>query len=189
MTADDSIANVDLTGSDYVIEQNLLRTECRVYDDSSALLLQTKRRLFETRKAFAFLDTHGRPVYTVDATSAGGDGDYTLTEAGTDDDIAVLETDFTAFEHVWRVRSPDGDRWAVIESQRPLSEIARNVTAVIGWPPHEFTITGPGGEAFGRLEGRFSLRDVDDLHVGDSGDAPKESLVAAAIAVAVLERA
>lgn len=188
MTADDSIANVDLTGSDYVIERNLLRTECRVYDDSGALLLQTKRRPFETRKAFTFLDAHGRPVYAVDAAS-DGDGDYTLTEAGTDDDIAVLEAAFTAFEHVWRVRSPDGDRWAVIESQRPLSEIARNVTAVIGWPPHEYTITGPGGEAFGRLEGRFSLRDADDLHVGESGDAPKESLVAAAIAVAVLERA
>jgi len=187
MTADDSIATVDLTGSDYVIERNLLRTECRVYDDSGALLLQTKRRPFETRKAFTFLDARGRPFYAVGARCVDGDdGNYTLTEAGTDDDIAVLETDFTAFKHVWRVRSPDGDLWAVIESQHTLLEAARNVVEVIGWRPREYTITGPNGEAFGRLEGRFSLRNTHELHVGDSGNAPKESLVAAAIAIDAL---
>ncbi|WP_178915138.1 hypothetical protein [Natronomonas gomsonensis] len=188
MTDTDPIANVDLTGSDYVIKRSLFRTEFRVYDDSGTLVLKTRRKRFEMRETFPLLDSSGRPAYDVEAGSVFEfAGDYTLTEAGTDDVIAVLERDCTSFKHVWRVRSPDGDLWAVIESQRTLLDAARNVVEVIGWRPREYTITGPNGEAFGRLEGRFSLWDTHDLHVGDSGDAPKESLVAAAIAIDALE--
>ncbi|MFW5963215.1 MAG: hypothetical protein ACOCQM_00005 [Natronomonas sp.] len=184
MTDADPIANVDLTGSHYVIKQGLLRNEYRIYDGSGILVLKTQQRLFRTKEEFSFLDASGRPAYDVKAeNSFEFAGDYTLTKAGTDDVIAVIEKEFTLFEHVWRVRSPDGELWAVLESQSTLLEAARNVVEVIGWHPREYTITGPNGEAFGRLEGRFSLRGTHDLHIDDSGDAPKGSLVAAAIAV------
>ncbi|WP_255197975.1 LURP-one-related/scramblase family protein [Halorarius litoreus] len=185
---DDPIAGVDLTGSDYVIRQQLLRNKYRIYDDSGRLLLQTKQKLFKMREEFPFYDANDNPVFRVKAKSVFDfAGDYTLIEEGSGDVIAVLEKQFTFFKHVWRIRSPDGDVWATIESESALLEAARNFLGVIGWFPHTYSITGPNGEPLGTLKGRFSLRDTYDLHVEDTGDAPKEAIVAAAIAIDALE--
>lgn len=186
--SDDPIANVDLTGSDYVIKQKLFRNRYRIYDDSGTLLLKTKQKLFKMKEEFPFFDADDQPVFRVKAKSVFDfAGDYTLTEAGTEDVIAVLEKEFTFFKHVWRIRSPDGDVWATIESESALLEAARNSVGVFALLPHTYSITGPDGESIGTLKGRFSLRDIYDLHVEDTGDAPKEAIVAAAIAIDALE--
>lgn len=184
----DPISGVDLTGSDYVIKQKVFRNKYRIYDDSGNLLLKTKQKLFKMREEFPFYDANDRPVFRVKAKSVFDfAGDYMLTEAESDDVVAVLEKQFTFFKHVWRVRSPDGAVWATIESGSTLIEAARNVSNVFSLLPHTYSITGPNGESLGSLKGRFSVRDVYDLHVEDTGDAPKEAIVAAAIAIDALE--
>lgn len=188
MTDTDSIAGVDLTGSDYVIKQKLLRNKYRVYDDEGTLLLKTKQKLFKMREEFPFLDASGNPVFRVKAKSVFDfAGDYTLVEEESGDVVAVLQKNFTLLKHAWRVRSPDGDVWATIESSSTLAELLRNVSTVFSFVPHSYTITGPNGERIGELDGRFSVRDIYDLHVDDTAAAPKEAIVAAAVAIDALE--
>jgi len=43
------------------------------------------------------------------------------------------------------------------------------------------------GNHLGSIEGRLSLHDVYDITIEDAGDAPKEALVASAIAIDALE--
>lgn len=188
MTDQDAIEGVDLSGDHYVIRQQLFRNRYRVYDDDGTLVLQTKQKLFKMREEFPFLDAEGTPVFRVKAKSVFDfAGDYVLREEGSGDVIAVLEKQFTFFKHVWRIRSPEGDVWATIESGSTLVEVARNVSGVFGLIPHSYTITGPDGGRIGELDGRFSVRDVYDLRVADTGDAPKEAVVAAAVAIDALE--
>ncbi|WP_435196827.1 LURP-one-related/scramblase family protein [Natronomonas sp. EA1] len=183
----DELPGVDLTGDDYVIKQKLFRNKYRIYDDSGALLLQTKQKLFRMKEEFPFLDGDGNPVFRVKAKSMFDfAGDYTLTTPD-GEVLAVLEKQFTFFKHVWRIRGPDGELYATIESGSTFVEVLRNVSGIFGLIPHSYTIEAPDGTTLGSLKGRLSVRDTYDLHLGDVGDAPKEALVAAAVAIDALE--
>jgi uncharacterized protein YxjI len=185
----DTIPGVDLTGDTYVVKQNLVRNKYRVFDGDDRLVLRAKQKLFKMKEEFPFVNADGEDVFTV---KAGGildiAGDYTLTPAGSDEPLAILDKNFTIFKHVWKVRDPHDERvLATIESGSVLLEAARNLVGILSIIPHSYTITGPDGEELGSLEGRLSLKDTYDLHIGDVGDAPKEAIVASAVAIDALE--
>lgn len=187
-TDTDTVPGVDLTGDDYVIKQSLIRNKYTIYDGDGTPLLKAKQKLLKMKEEFPFTRPDGEEVFTVKAQGIIDiAGDYAVTTAD-GEPVAVLEKKFTMFKHVWKVRAPGDERLlATIESGSAFVEFLRGVSSLFNLIPHEYTIEGPDGARLGSIEGRLSLRDAYDVHVGDSGDAPKEALVAAAIAIDALE--
>jgi uncharacterized protein YxjI len=184
----DAIGGIDLSGDEYVVRQSLIRNKYAVEDGGGEVVLRGKQKLFEMREEFPFTDPDGNVVFRVKAQNLFDvAGDYTLLDEASDEPLAVIEKEFTVFRHVYRVRSPDGDLWTTIESESTLVMALKSISGVMGLLPHTYSITGPAGSALGELHERFSIRDVYDLTISDSGDAPKEALVAAAIAIDALE--
>lgn len=188
MTAEDTIPGVDLTDDEYVIKQHLIRNKYRVYDDTGELVLRAKQKLFRMKEEFPFVNADGEDVFTVKASGIVDiAGDYALTPADSDEPVVVLQKNFTLLKHVWKVRDPTDDRiLAHIESGSRLIELLRGF-GPLGFIPHTYTIEDTEGTRLGSLEGRLSIKDTYDLEIGDVGDAPKEAIVAAVVAIDALE--
>ena len=184
----DLIGGVDLSDDRYVIKQSLVRNRYAVEDGDGNVVLRGKQKLFRMREEFPFADPDGDVVFRVKAKNVFDvAGDYTLVDEASGDAVAVIEKQFTLFKHVYRIRSPDGDLWATIESESALVMALKSFVGVLGLLPHTYSITGPDGRSMGSIHERFSLRDIFDVEVSDTGDAPREAIVAAACAIDALE--
>jgi uncharacterized protein YxjI len=184
----DLIGGVDLSDDRYVIRQSLVRNKYAVEDGGGDVVLRGKQKMFRMREEFPFTDPNGDVVFRVKAENLFDvAGDYTLVDEASGDAVAVIEKQFTLFKHAYRVRSPDGDLWATIESESALVMALKSFVGVLGLLPHKYSITGSGGEPMGTIRERFSLRDIFDVEVDDTGDVPREAIVAAACAIDALE--
>jgi uncharacterized protein YxjI len=187
----DVIEGVDLTGDEYTVKQHLLRNKYKAYDGDGELILEAKQKLFKLKEEFPFTDPAGNEIFEIKAESIlDTAGDYTITT--TDGDaIAVLDKNWTLLTHKWKVRDPQDERLlAKIESRGVAAELLRNlpVVGIVGqFLPHKYTVEDTDGNAIGEIAGQLSIRDVYDITIEDSGDADKEALVAAAIAIDALE--
>jgi len=85
------------------------------------------------------------------------------------------------------VRSPDGELWATIESEDALVMALKSFSSILGLLPHGYSVTDADGTRIGTITERFSIRDVYDVEIGDTGDAPREAIIAAAVAIDALE--
>jgi hypothetical protein len=108
-------------------------------------------------------------------------GDYTLVDEKSGDAFAVIEKEWTMFNHVYHIRSPEGNRWATIESESAMVMAAKEVVGFLGLLPHSYSITGPDGRRLGTISEEFTLRDLYTVDLEDTGDAPREATLAAAI--------
>jgi uncharacterized protein YxjI len=184
----DLIGGVDLSGDRYAIKQSLIRNKYVVEDGDGNVVLRGKQKVFRMREEFPFTDPGGDVVFRVKAKNVFDvAGDYTLVDEASGDAVAVIEKQFTLFKHVYRIRSPDGDLWATIESESALVMALKSFVGVLGLLPHRYSITGPDGRSMGSIHERFSLRDIFDVEVDDTGDVPREAIVAAACAIDALE--
>jgi uncharacterized protein YxjI len=184
----DVIAGVDLSGDRYVIKQSLIRNKYAVEDGDGNVVLKGKQKRFKMREEFPFTDPGGDVVFRVKAKNVFDiAGDYTLVDEASGDAVAVIEKQFTLFKHVYRIRSPEGDLWATIESESAVVMAAKEFVGVLGLLPHSYSITGQDGKSLGSIHERFSLRDIFDVQVADTGDVPREAIVAAACAIDALE--
>jgi len=184
----DLIGGIDLHDDAYVVRQSLVRNKYAVEDATGRVVLRGKQKLLRMKEQFPFVDADGTEVFTVRAQNvfdvAGG---YTLEDAATGEAFAVVEKAFTLFKHTYRVRSPDGELWATIESEDALVMALKSFSAVFGLIPHEYSVTDADGTRIGTITERFSIRDVYDVEIGDTGDAPREAIIAAAVAIDALE--
>ena len=180
-----------MTGDEYRVEQHLLRNKYKVYDGDGELILRAKQKLFKIKEEFPFTDPDGDPVFEIKADSIlDTAGDYTVTTAD-GDPIAVLDKNWTLLTHRWKVRDPNDERLlAKIESRGIAAELLRNlpIVGIVGqFLPHRYTVEDTDGNDLGEIAGQLSIRDVYEITIDDSGDAAKEALVAAAIAIDALE--
>lgn len=184
----DVIGGVDLVDDEYVVRQSLVRNRYAVEDATGQVVLRGKQKLFKMKEEFPFTDPDGNVAFRVKAQNLLDiAGDYALVDEATGDTVAIIEKEFTLFKHVYRVRSPDGDHWATIESESALVMALKSFSSILGLLPHTYTISGPDGERLGTIHERFSIRDAYDVELHDTGGAPKEALVATAIAIDALE--
>lgn len=182
------IAGVDLSGDHYVVKQSLIRSKYAVEDGAGNVVLRGKQKRFKMREEFPFTDPDGNVAFRVKAKNVFDvAGDYTLIDEASGDAVAVIEKQFTLFKHVYRIRSPDGDLWATIESESALVMAAKEFVGVLGLLPHSYSITDADGRSVGSIDERFSFRDVFDVRLDDTGDVPREAIVAAACAIDALE--
>ena len=184
----DVIGGLDLTSDRYVIKQSLVRSKYRVEDDAGNTVLKGKKKRFKIKEEFPFTDPDGNVVFRIKAQNvfdvAGG---YTLIDEASGEAFAVVEKEFTLFKHVYRVRSPEGTLWATIESESALVMAAKDFVELLGLLPHSYSITGLDGSTVGTISEKLALRDVYEVELGDTGDAPREAILAAAIAIDALE--
>ncbi|WP_435334822.1 LURP-one-related/scramblase family protein [Haloarchaeobius sp. TZWWS8] len=183
-----NVSGLDLSGDRYTIKQKLIRNKYTVYDQTGTAILKAKQKMFKMKEEFPFTTPDGDPVFTI---KAGGildfSGDYTVTDAETGDVVAILDKNFTFFKHKWQVRDANGTELARIESGSTIVEVLRNFSEIFGLIPHKYTIESPDGRSMGSIKGKFSLHDTYEIEITDAGDAPKEALVIAAIAIDALE--
>lgn len=114
-------------------------------------------------------------------------GDYNLVDEASGEAFAVIEKQYTMFQHVYRIRAPDGRLWAAIESESAVVMALKEYVGILGILPHSYSITSADGSQMGEITERFSLRDQYDIRLGDTGDVPREAIVAAAVATDALE--
>lgn len=191
-TEENVIAGIDLTDDEYTVKQHLLLNRYKVFDDDGTHILKAKQKLFKFKEQFPFIDPDGQEIFEINAQGVFDvAGDYVITESEGDEPLAVLDKNWTLLTHKWKVRDPDDERLlATIESQGIGVQLLRSlpVIRIVGsFIPHEYTIEDTDGNHLGDIDGRLSIRDIYDITIEESGDVPKEALVAAAIAIDALE--
>ena len=188
MSQQDVIGGIDLTDDHYVIKQSLVRNKYAVEDSSGRTVLRGKQKMFKMKENFPFQSPDGETLFRLKAKNILDiAGSYALVDERSGETFAVIEKEFTFFKHNYNIRSPEGERWARIESESTLVMALKSFSEIAGLLPHSYSITGPDGRSIGTIKERFSIRDIYDVTVGDTGDAPREAIVAAACAIDALE--
>lgn len=188
MSTRDVIGGLDLTSDRYVIKQSYIRSKYRVEDDSGTTVLKGRKKRFKIKEEFPFKDPEGNVVFRIKAQNLFDvAGNYTLLDETSGEAFAVVEKEFTLFKHVYRIRSPGGTLWATIESESALVMALKGSIGFFSLLPHSYSISGPDGLDIGTIEEKLTLRDVYEVEIGDTGEAPREAILAAAIAIDALE--
>jgi uncharacterized protein YxjI len=184
----DVIGGIDLSDDEYVVTQAWIRSKYRVDDSAGEVVLQGKKKRFKMKEDFPFETPGGGVVFRVKAKNIMDvAGDYNLVDEASGEPFAVIQKEFTLFQHIYRIRSPEGELWATIESESAAVMALKSFVGVLSLIPHSYGITDAGGSEIGRIEERFSLRDQYDISLRDTGDVPREAIMAAAVAIDALE--
>ena len=184
------LSTIALDGNRYTVEQSLIRNKYAAYDEHGDLILRGKQKLLKMKEEFPFVGPDGEEVFTV---KAGGildvAGNYAIIDAGTGEEVVVLDNDFSVFKDVWTVRdADDGSALATITSRGALVTLARHFVPIVGpLIPHKYEIADQHGDHVGNIDGQFSFRDRYDIIIDDASDVPKEAVVAAAMVIDAIQ--
>ena len=184
-----SISTVRLADDRYEIKQPAIRNKYVVRDSTGEVVLRGKQKLLKMKEEFPFLTGDGADAFTV---KAGGimdvAGNYTLTDAGTGEDVVVLDEELSLLSETWRIRDPDsGTVLATIRSKNKLLSALRHLVEAANLVPNKYEIVDPDGNHVGDIDGQFSLRDTYTVSIDDATTVPKEAVVATACVLDALE--
>ena len=180
---------MDLSDDRYEVTQSLVRNKYAVSDSAGDVVLRGKQKMFKLKEEFPFTDGEGNDVFEV---NAGGivdvAGNYVLTDTQTDEDLVILDNDYSILQDTWKIRDAETEaKLAEINSRGAVTTLLRNVLPFGHWIPHKYEITDAEGDHVGNIEGRFSLRDTYDVTVDDASDVPTEPVVAAAMVIDAIQ--
>ncbi|MFO7925542.1 MAG: LURP-one-related/scramblase family protein [Halobacteriota archaeon] len=183
------ISTVGLDDDYYEVKQSAIRNKYVVRDSAGNVVLRGKQKLFKLKEEFPFVTGDDEDAFSV---KAGGiidvAGNYTITDAGTGEDVVVLDEDFSLFVETWTIRDPDtGEALATIQSKNKLLSALRHLVSVANLVPNKYEIFDADGGHVGNIDGAFSLRDTYTVTVDDANDVPKEAVLAAACILDALE--
>jgi uncharacterized protein YxjI len=183
------ISTVNLDDDRYEVRQSMIRNKYVVRDSADDVVLRGKQKMFKMKEEFPFLTGDDEDAFRVKASGIMDvAGSYVITDAGTDEDVVVLDEDFSLFVENWTIRDPDtGEALATIRSKsKPLSAL-RHLISVANLVPNKYEIFDADGDHVGDIEGQFSLRDAYTVSIDDATDVPKEAVVASACIIDALE--
>ena len=183
------ISTVDLSDDRYEVTQSLVRNKYAVRDSAGNVVLRGKQKLFKLKEEFPFVTGDDEDAFSV---KAGGvvdiGGNYAIVDAGTGEEVVVLDEDYSLFVENWTIRDPDtGEALATIESKNKLLSGLRHLVGAANLIPNKYEIFDADGGHVGDIEGQFSMRDAYTVTVDDASDVPKEAVVAAACILDALE--
>jgi uncharacterized protein YxjI len=186
---DYDIQGIDLSDDSYVVEQSLVRNKYKAMDSAGTVVLRGKQKLFKLKERFPFVDADGNDVFEV---KAGGiidvAGNYVLSDSQTDEDLVILDNDYSIFQDTWRIRDAGDERkLAEINSRGALMTLARNVLPFGHWIPHKYEITDVDGDHVGTIAGKFSLKDRYEITIDDASEVPTEPVIAAAMVIDAIQ--
>ena len=183
------ISTVDLDDDRYEVKQSAIRNKYVVRDSTGEVVLRGKQKMFKLKEEFPFVTGDGADAFTV---KAGGildvAGNYAITDAGTGEEVVVLDEDFSLFVENWTIRDPEtGEALATIRSKNKLLSALRHLVSVANLVPNKYEIFDADGRHVGDIEGQFSLRDTYTVSIDDASNVPKEAVIAAACILDALE--
>jgi len=183
------ISTVDLDDDHYEVKQSMIRNKYVVRDSAGNVVLRGKQKLFKMKEEFPFVTGDDEDAFSV---KAGGildiAGDYTITDAGTGEEVVVLDEDYSLFVENWTIRDPEtGEALATIQSKNKLLSALRHLVSVANLVPNKYEIFDADGGHVGDIEGQFSLRDTYTVDIDDDSNVPKEAVIAAACILDALE--
>ncbi|MFC6873397.1 LURP-one-related/scramblase family protein [Halobellus marinus] len=184
-----NISTIDLDDDRYEVKQSMIRNKYVVRDSAGDVALRGKQKLFKMKEEFPFVNGDGEDAFTV---KAGGildiAGNYAIIDAGTGEEVVVLDEDFSLFVENWTVRDPDsGAVLATIRSKNKLLAALRHLISVANLVPNKYEIFDAEGDHVGDIEGKFSLRDAYTVTIDDASEVPKEAVIATACVLDALE--
>lgn len=186
-----NIDRLALTDDNYTVEQNLVRNKYKALDSGGETVLQGKQKTFKLKEEFPFVNGAGEDVFTVRAQQIRDyEGTYVLTEVTSDEDIIILEHEYSLVEQItgatWRIRDADTDELLAEITSRKFVGLFR--TGLLGnLIPHKYEITDPDGTHVGTIAGQLSLGDTYDVEIADASSVPREPVVAAAMVIDAIE--
>ncbi|MGQ3328398.1 hypothetical protein [Halorubrum sp. FL23] len=183
------ISTVDLDGDRYEVTQSMVRNKYTVHDGAGDIVLRGKQKLFKLKEEFPFVTGDGDDAFSV---KAGGimdiAGNYAITDAGTGEEVVVLDEDYSLFMENWTIRDPEtGEALATIRSKNKLLAALRHLVGAANLVPNKYEIFDADGDHVGDIEGKFSLRDAYTVTIDDASDVPKEAVIASACILDALE--
>ncbi|MFC7185874.1 LURP-one-related/scramblase family protein [Halorubrum yunnanense] len=183
------ISTVDLDDDRYEVKQSAIRNKYAVRDAAGEVVLRGKQKLFKLKEEFPFVTGDGDDAFSV---KAGGimdvAGNYAITDAGTGEEVVVLDEDYSLFVENWTIRDPEtGEALATIRSKNKLMSALRHLVSVANFVPNKYEIFDADGGHVGDIEGKVSLRDAYTVTIDDASDVPKEAVIAAACILDALE--
>lgn len=186
---DYDISTVDLDDDRYVVKQAMVRNKYVVRDSAGTVALRGKQKMLKMKEEFPFVNGDDEDAFTV---KAGGimdiAGNYTITDAGTGEEVVVLDEDYSLFAENWTIRDPDtGEALATIRSKSKLLSVARHLVVLANLVPNRYEIFDPEGDHVGDITGQLSLKDTYTVTIDDASDVPKEAVLASACVLDALE--
>ena len=183
------ISTVDLSDDRYEVQQSLVRNKYAVSDSAGDVVLRGKQKMFKLKEEFPFVTGDGEDAFSV---KAGGivdiGGNYAIVDAGTGEEVVVLDEDYSVFVENWTVRDPDtGEALATIKSKNKMLSALRHLVGAANLIPNKYEIFDADGGHVGDIEGQFSMRDAYAVTIDDASDVPKEAVIAAACILDALE--
>jgi uncharacterized protein YxjI len=183
------ISTVDLSDDSYEVTQSLVRNKYAVRDSAGNVVLRGKQKMFKLKEEFPFVTGDDEDAFSV---KAGGivdvGGNYAIVDAGTGEEVVVLDEDYSLFVENWTIRDPDsGEALATIKSKNKLLSGLRHLVSVANLIPNKYEIFDADGGHVGDIEGQFSMRDAYTVTIDDASDVPKEAVIAAACILDALE--
>ena len=183
------ISTVDLSDDRYEVKQSLVRNKYAVRDSAGDVVLRGKQKMFKLKEEFPFVTGDDEDAFSV---KAGGvvdiGGTYAIVDAGTGEEVVVLDEDYSLFVENWTIRDPEtGEPLASIQSKNKLLSGLRHLVGAANLIPNKYEIFDADGGHVGDIEGQFSMRDAYTVTVDDASDVPKEAVVAAACILDALE--
>lgn len=183
------VSAITLSDNQYTVEQTgrdeNFRPEYEARDAAGDTVFHTTYQMYEGNDEFPFVDDDGDEIFRVKAIDTWDvAGDYLLTDTRTEEDLVVLDNDFSLLQDTWRIRDAD-DRslLAEIDSRGALVTLGRKVLPLGGWIGHEFEITDAEGDHAGAIESEFAIFDQYEIRIDEPSPVPKESIVAGAVVV------
>jgi uncharacterized protein YxjI len=186
----DGISTIDLTDNEYTVEQSLIRNKYKAMDRTGQTVIRGKQKMLKMKEEFPVVDAQGRDVFTVKAAGVLDiAGNYAIIDSATDEEVAILDNDYSILQDTWKVRDAQTDApVAKIESRGAAVTIARNMIPFFGpLIPHKYEITDANGNHVGNIDGQFSFRDRYEISIDDASSVPKETVIAAAMVIDALQ--
>jgi uncharacterized protein YxjI len=183
------ISGLDLADDRYTVEQAFIRNRYQALDADGTPVLEGEQKLFKMKEEFPFTDPAGNEVFTVNASGIMDiAGDYVLSDAETDEELIILDNDFSIFQDVWTIRDAATEEpLAEITSRGGMVTMARHYIPFGFLIPHKYEITDADGNHVGSIDGQLSLTDRYEIEIDDASTVPKEPIVAAAMVIDAIQ--
>ncbi|SFC52042.1 hypothetical protein SAMN05444422_109205 [Halobiforma haloterrestris] len=189
------LSAIDLSGSQYTVEQTgrdtNFRPEYEARDAAGDTLFRTTYRMYEGKDEFPFVDADGTELCRVKAIDTWDiAGDYLLTDSHTEEELVILDNDFSLLQDTWRLRDADDQSvLAEINSRGALITLARKLLPIGQGIGHKYEITDSEGDPVGSIEGEFALFDFDqyEITLTDTSSVPREPIVIGAIVIDAIQ--